>query len=551
MEHPHHFRELFRLFRQRFVESDALAPDSDYNTNLWQILGVLAVPGLYASGILYGALLDQDTSPYAIWMLRGVRTFFCAYSFTVAGFATLFEWDMLFPERRDFLVLTLFPIRMRDLFLAKLASLGVLLGVLVATINAGALSVLALVLLMSTRAHNVAFVARVLEYVTSTTAAAVFGFLVVAGLQGLLINTMPVRVFRKISPYVQMAGMSALVLALVLFPLYINMFVVLAHEEWLWWFPPYWFAAMQELWGGTPGALLRAVGWHGVKAFGCALLIFAVTWAAGFMRHYRKTLESEDTTAGSLRGGRSWLERLLHTPQQRAVFYFSGSILARSAKHRLFLACYWSLGMAFGLVSGLGVDGGHLAFTAEGLRAFPFLMTFFAVSGFRAAFQFPAELASNWAFQIAEAGWGSAARYATRVRVLLSGLAPVVIFFTPFEIAHWGVRLGLLHVAIQAAAGVLLTEGFFWTFNKVPFTCSYFPGKMNLALLVAFYLYGFTMYSYTMADVEKWADTHVGGGLLILAAAAGLIRIAGRHRTGDWAVRFDGSEPEIVALDLS
>ena len=405
MKQPTQFRELFKLFRQRFVESDALAPDSDYNTNLWQILGILAVPGLYASGMLYSALLEQDNSTYAIWMLRGVRTFFCAYSFTVTGFATLFEWDMLFPERRDFLVLTLFPIRMRDLFLAKLASLGVLLGVLIATVNAGAVSILVLVLTMSTRAHNLAFVGKALAYVTCTTASAIFGFLVVAGLQGLLINIMPVRAFRKISPYVQMAGMSAMVLALVLFPLYINMLVVLVHQEWLWWFPPYWFAAAQELWVGVPGALLHAVGWWAWKMFGCAALLFIGTWAAGFARHYRKTLESEEAAAGSLQRGRSWFDRLLHTPQERAVFYFSGSILARSTKHRLFLACYWSAGVAFGLISALSLDGGQLAFKADGLRAFPFLMTFFAISGFRAAFQFPAELASNWTFQIAEAGW--------------------------------------------------------------------------------------------------------------------------------------------------
>jgi hypothetical protein len=544
------FRELFRLFRQRFVDSDALAPDADFNTNLWQILGLLAVPGLWASTMLYGALLDPDTA-YSVWMLRGARTFFCAYSFTVTGFATLFEWDMLFPERRDFLVLTLFPIRMRDLFLAKLASLGVLLGVLIGTVNAGALSILVLALTFESRAHSVKFLGKIVGFLTGTTASAIFGFLIVAGLQGLLINVLPVRLFRKVSPYVQMVGMSAMVLALVLFPVYINVLVVLAHQEWLWWFPPYWFAAGQELWGGAPGALLHAVGWWGWKMFAGALVLFVVTWATGFARHYRRTLESEDTTAGSVRGGKSWFDRLLHTPQERAVFYFSGSILTRSTKHRLFLACYWSAGVAFGLISALSLDGGQIAFKADGLRAFPFLMTFFAISGLRAVFQFPAELASNWAFQIAEAGWGSATRYATRVRVLLSGLAPLVLFFVPVEIANWGVRLGAMHVALQVAAGVLLTEAFFWTFNKVPFTCSYFPGKMNLGLLVAFYLYGFTNYAFTMADLERWMDTHLWVGLLILVAVVALLRIARRHRTGDWAVRFDGSEPEILALDLS
>jgi hypothetical protein len=550
MKQAHHFRELFRLFRQRFVESDALAPDSDYDTNLWQILGVLAAPGLLLSAILGAAL--SDDGPGAIWMLRGVRTLFAAYSFTVAGFATLFEWDMLFPERRDFLVLTLFPIRMRDLFLAKLASLGVLLGVLVATVNAGALSVLTLVLTLSPRAHNVRFLQLVLAFVIGTTAAAVFGFLSVAGLQGLLINVTSIRVFRRISPYVQMVGMSLMVLALMLFPIYTNMFVVLAHEECLWWFPPFWFAAMQELFGGEAGALLRAVGWHGLRVFGLVLLFFGVTWAAGFVRHYKRTLESEDTVTKPMRRkGWRWCERLLRTPQERAVFYFSGAILARSSKHRLFLACYWSAGVALGLVFGLEADAGHIVFPAEAVRAFPFLITFFVVSGFRAVFQFPAELASNWAFQIAEAEWCTAARYATRVRVLASGLLPALLIFAPFEIAHWGAGAGLMHLAMQAASGALLNEAIFWTFDKVPFTCSYFPGKVNLALLVGFYLYGFTNYSLTMASVEVWAEGNPAWGLSTVVAAGVLLAFSWRRQTGDTAVRFDGSEPEIQMLNLS
>lgn len=52
------FGELFRLFRQRFVESESLAPsfDRDYNTNLWQILSVLAIPGFYGAMVLGGVI---------------------------------------------------------------------------------------------------------------------------------------------------------------------------------------------------------------------------------------------------------------------------------------------------------------------------------------------------------------------------------------------------------------------------------------------------------------------------------------------------------------
>ena len=41
------FRELFRLFQDRFLESDSASPDAGFGTNLYQVLGSLATPGLF------------------------------------------------------------------------------------------------------------------------------------------------------------------------------------------------------------------------------------------------------------------------------------------------------------------------------------------------------------------------------------------------------------------------------------------------------------------------------------------------------------------------
>lgn len=540
------FGELFRLFRQRFVESDALAPEADYNTNLWQVLSVLAVPGLIGAMLLSSAVLgDRDS----VWTLRGLRVFFADYSFTVAGFTALFEWDMLFPERRDFLVLTLFPIRMRDLFSAKIAALGVLLAVLTLTINVGAMAMLLLVLVMSSHAHNLEFLRTVVMFLVSSVAATAFGFLVVAVLQGVLINITPVRVFRRISPWVQLVGMSVMVLSFVLFPLFVNIvFVVAFYPAWLWWFPPYWFTGMQEATGGS--AVFHSLGYFGWKMLGAALLAFGLTWTLGFARHYRRTLEAEDSVSRSRNRERTFAW-LLRTPAERAVFHFSRAIIARSPKHRLFLACYGSAGVALGLVLSFSLDERGLILSSNSLRAFPFLMTFFVVSGFRAVFQFPSELPSNWAFQIAERGWSRAARNAARKLVDLGGVLPVLLVFLPIEIYEWGAGLGLLHFAIQMLAGFLLTEILFWSFDKVPFTCSYFPGKVNLALLIAIYLYGFTNYSFRMADFEVWAAQNPLPGLAVAIAAAGALAFFWRRETRRETVRFDGSEPVIQTLELS
>ena len=91
----------------------------------------------------------------------------------------------------------------------------------------------------------------------------------------------------------------------------------------------------------------------------------------------------------------------------------------------------------------------------------------------------------------------------------------------------------------------------FWTFNKVPFTCSYFPGRVNLALLAVAYLYGFTSYSFHMADLEKAIDANSLYGFYFFVLAAMLLAASWRRHPAAGSVRFDATEPEIQILDLT
>lgn len=173
------------------------------------------------------------------------------------------------------------------------------------------------------------------------------------------------------------------------------------------------------------------------------------------------------------------------------------------------------------------------------------------VSGFRAAIQFPAELPSNWLFRLGESNWSEISRRATRKRVLMSGLVPALLLFLPFEMWQWGGIAGFLHVVFQMATGALLVEILFWSFDKVPFTCSYFPGKVSLALLAGIYVYGFTEYSFHMADLETALDGRPFQALLFFGVASALLVLSWRRRPRALAVRFDGDEPEIQSLNLT
>jgi hypothetical protein len=546
-------RLLLHLFQDRFFENDVASPGGGFRTNINQVLGMLVAAGLFVAYFLTPSFvkLSLATPGGAVqWPLRTLRLFFPVYSFAVVGFAAVFHWDTLFPDRRDFLILTPFPIRLRELCAARIAALLRFLLLLAGAVNLfpNLMVILFSFLIPQSRASGPRLA---VAQITVTAAASLFAFLAIAAFQGLLISLTTPRIFQRISPWIQMFGMSVMILALLTYPIYSVLLKSAAHTHalWLWFFPPVWFSGLYDLILGGPGQPLADLGRFGLKMLCVAIAVFSLTWIFGFRLHYRRALETESLPPRV--DVRNYSARLIRPPQERAIFDFSGKTLARSQKHQLFLVTYLSVGVSIGLLFAIAVRDGMVVWSHDGLRSLPFTLAFFVLSGFRALFQFPADLPSNWLFQITEDRWSETSRRATRKRVFVSGLLPVLLFASPFEIATAGWRNAPTHLALQLLAGALLIELLFWSFDKVPFTCSYFPGATNLAILAALYLYGFTTYSLNLADLENALDRSVVPALLCFATTAILLRFSWRRRQRPSPVRFDGQEPAIQPLDLS
>jgi hypothetical protein len=547
------FQWLLGLFRARFFENDALTPEGGFETNIYQVLGFLVTPGLFIVTLFaFLELGDLPPGPARDWIIRTHRLLFPAFSFAVTGFTTIFEWDMLFPDRRDFLILSAFPIGLRTLFAAKVAALCGFLLLLIAAVNFFPIVWTPLFPAATPQIREAGRLRMFAAQIAATGGASLFGFLAVAAFHGLLINVTSPRIFQRLSPWIQVAGMSLMTAALLLYPVYSLLLpsTALIHPAWLYFLPPVWFTGLYDLLLPThTDPFFASLGRFGVKALGLAFAVSALAWTAGFRRHYRRTLEAEDNESRPSRLGMSGC--FSASPEEHAIFRFTGRILALSARHRLFLATYWSVGISIGLLTTVVVNNGKLGVSPDGLRSFPLLVAFFMVSGFRATFQFPAELQANWLFRLGESNWSEVSRRATRKRVLMSGLLPALLLFLPFEMWQWGGVTGILHIVFQLAAGALLVEVLFWSFDKVPFTCSYFPGKVNLALLAGIYLYGFTEYGFRMADLETALEGWPWRALLFLTAAMATLVLSWRRRPRASEVRFDGNEPAIQSLNLT
>jgi len=516
------------------------------------MLGILITVGLIAgySVLLTSADLSHGArSIQSDWMLRSVRLFLPDFSFGVAGFTALFYWDALFPDRRDFLILAPFPIPLSQLVAAKFTALLAFVALLAGAVNVTPDSIV--LLSMFGTNSRAAWFRLAAAQICATAGASAFGFLAVAAGQGILISLTSAAVFRRISPWIQMFGMSAMVVSILGFPFFAGLLrpAVEQKQFWLYLFPPVWFSGLFELFLGGQNQVLASLGMLAIKMTGLALVIMLVTWGLGFRRHFQRTLESEDRAHPP----RSWNvpSWLVSSPQERVLFGFAAKTLARSQRHQFFIATYFSAGLSIALFFGVAIRDGKIALSADGARSVAFVLGFFAISGFRAVFQFPAELASNWIFRMTEARWSEVSRSATRKLVLAVSLLPLLVIALPLEVAVWDWPAVLAHLAVQLVAAALLVELLFWNFDKVPFTCSYFPGTTSLAVLTVLYIYGVTGYSFHMADLEKTMEGHWAIAVLFFAGAAVALVVSWRRHPAAGGVRFDGSEPVIQRLELN
>jgi hypothetical protein len=558
---------LVRHFFGRFFDNEIVSQHGDMRTNVVQAFGLVATPGLMVPFYMIPQRA-RFHHPFAEhWILLSDYYFFVMFSMVVMGFVMVFEWDALFPDRKDYLILTPLPLSGGSIFAGKTIALVIFLGLF--ALDANFFCTLLAPLVTGGEGTPAPIVWRLIGiHAVSVVGAGVFVALSIAGIQGVMINVLTGRGFRRVSPWVQMALMGALIVLLFLTPLACASIrpLVESHSPVLRWFPPFWFLGLYlDMLPGQPaGPVFHELA--GLARLGLAISAgaFALTYLAGYARHARRVMQSVEGAEGG--PGRlrvafdAMLNRwLLPHPLERATFHFISNTILRNAKQRLFLASYGGIAVALALpaVLEIGTRPGApiLSFRSAGLLAVPLTLSFFAVSGLRAAFNFPAELRANWIFQIGESEDSLRPMRASRKWIILMGMAPLFGLLAPFEVYFRGWRLGLIHLTFAFALSLVLLNLLLVWFRKIPFTCSYFPGKTSMAVMFFVYLAGFAAYSWTMADLEgRLLDEPVQlllFYLIIAAALYGLGRLEKREfGVDDSLIYEDEPDPIVRSLEL-
>jgi hypothetical protein len=516
------FGFLVRLFTGRMFHGNSDSGPGDLDVGVGVMLILMAMPGLLIS------LLAFEKYGHLILFLRGGQPFnpftatvpdeylFIVLSLAVSGGASLWRWDSIFLDRRDFTNLVPLPVGLRGMFLANLCSILFLTALFTFIANAASVVLFPIAVVGSQGSLSV-FLRFAAGHFVGVFAASLFSCFAVFALTGLLMALLPAGTFRRIS------HLARFLLAIVLFALLVSSFAVphllseasipTAHKLAL--LPPFSFLGLtQTLWGRGADPFIADMRQAAITALGLAFFIAVIAYAASFRRSFLRIPETPDAgplprSPFSLSPLAPALDLVLRTKPQSACYQFVARTLLRSETHLQILLGFLALGLVLAANALSSASDLHSLLTdgvpSLGLLSVPFILSYCVVAGVRFAFEIPSELAANWVFRLWLDRNRHEARTTARLVLLvfsLSWLLPLCFFVT---LAFWGWTIALLHTLTLAVSTTALSELVLARFRKLPFACSYPPFKSHSGLVVVAYLFGFLLFTDTLAQFERWS----------------------------------------------
>jgi hypothetical protein len=545
------FQVLYRQFLLRVIDLELLSAQGDPTKLLGQFATVLlsfsflvSVPVLFMG--LGGA---RRVSPEAGWSFEH---FLIATTMVVVGLFSVLSWDSAFPDRRDVLILAPLPVRARTLFLAKLAALGAGLSLSMVALN-GVSGLL--YPLFFTPAHSgfLSVFRSLAAYWLTIVAASAFLFGSVLTIQGVASKILRRQLFLRVSALLQVLTFCLFLSVYVLEPSLEARAALVApgNQTLLASLPSYWFLGLFQQLNGSMEPAFVPLARRAWIALGIATLGTVASILVSYLHTLRRIVEEPDILPGSRRSNGS---PRVTSSLDNAILLFSLRTLLRSQQHRLILSLYLGVGFAVMLIL-IRPALGNGAATAGALLTVSILMLCVAVVALRTVFSMPIMLRANWVFRVA--ALQPVVRYSKAVRrsLVLLAVAPVWTVFAVLFFSIWPWRIAAAYLVALGLAGSILADLCSHGFHKIPFTCSFQPGKAN----IQFAFWGLLV----LLPLTRMAANHVWKTLQHPSGRAGIIislctlAMAAYWRTRRAAKLADAmqfeevEEPQIVSLELS
>lgn len=556
------FHILYWQFLFRIVDLELLSASAQGDSS--KLLGQFAALLIYFSlAVAFGGLVSGINAmppaqkQAATW---AAAQFLISTTMLVVGLFSVLSWESIFPDRRDLLVLGPLPVRERTLFLAKASAAAAALVLAVAALHCATCLIWPL-LLMRAGSGVLGALRSFAGYWAAMFAAGAFTYASLLCVQGLA-SLLPRRRFLRVSGILQMTAYAVLIGGYILAPSLVAPAALTspANQSMLWWVPSYWFWGLFQHLNGTGNPVLNLLAWRALAGLAIAILGAGTAFLLSYLRTIRKIMEEPDIVPGA-RGGRT-LPRFGSAPVT-AMVHFNIRTLLRSRQHRLVLAFF--LGLAFAILV-LCLKGPPARSESAGnafwrqpnapLIVSSISMMLLVLIGVRVAFAMPTELNANWIFRTANSVHLMDCLRATRRSLFVLGVAPVCVIWAAALFWLWPLGSAAEHLALLALLGVIVGEAGLYGFHKIPFTCSYLPGKANVYIV---FLFVAPFAIPLMIGIETWEKKALRSTALyeMLVAAMAVAAIAAQWATMALA-RSDGAElrfeevepPEINDLKL-
>jgi hypothetical protein len=548
-------RTLVGHFFRRFFDNDTLQVDGDTLTTVVRALAIVTAPGIAVAFRLVNQYPDPKWSyPRPPWAAVGDQYIFVLLSFVVMGAVSIFEWEMLFPDRLDFLVLSPLSVKPLQMLAAKAAAL---VGFL--TLFLFASNIFGIVMLPALSRGD--FFRQIYAHAAAVLLAGIFAAMLILAIGGVLLCVLDAARFRMASPILQMFSVMALALLVLEYVKAGDAMQALLSEPLgiARWMPPVWFLGVYQylLHGAAAPAFAQPMTRYAIRATVAAAAIALMTYPLAWARMRKLAIEGSSRRRGQ---PSRWIvplvHRLVRRPGERAVFHFIGQTIARNNRYQVYLAIYSGTGLALAIfyATTLQVNHGVLlpGLSNPGLHAALPLLLFWLIAGLRVAFAFPQNLSAGWVFRITGVYTGECAA-AARKWVFLYALGLISSVLVVLRAVSGDGRYLLIQAICGLCIAVLLTDGFFLSQQTVPFNQPRMPGKTSLPLMLTLYLGVFPMFVSLTIVAEMQFEKHLSKLLLpaLIAIAIHTALTLLRRGPGEVEEEMEGYDGEFQLLGLS
>lgn len=547
------FSVLCRHFFIRFFQNDSITFAEQQMEKTIIAIVILSVAGaLFSFSQLFPKYLWTPDSP-TTWE---EKCLFISIFMLVFAVLSILEWDNLFLDPRDFHNLGHLPVSIGRILLAKIAAMGLFVGLY--CLGVALFSGIIFAGMLTHMQSSILYSARYfLAHFISIWAACLFIFFLCALIQSFFMVLLPRAWFKKSGAYLQFLWIVASLIlfsgidwSLRVFPGWLK-----NSDARIFAFPSLWFTGIYEWIIGRIDPLYCRLT---IVGTGCLLLLlFMYTGMAliGYRRHFRRENEQNELIMPEGKIVDALKRMFLRNSHEQAVYDFTKITLKRSSQHRLRMGGFLAVGTALALLlfikaHAFGSGTLWLAFTIAPLH----LLFIFCLVGLRAIVEIPMELDANWIFRLTADEpapvYRSAIIKATVMRVML----PLAMIGAIFHWLNDGWGFAVIHAVFVFALSLVVMQAFFLQFHKIPFTCSYLPGKANLKVFAGPYLLAFLLYLGLVTLIEQLCFSQpvtMIAVFLLLLVTAWVLHKVGQGMKGENLQFFEEPDTAMLSLEIN